>query len=752
MTESTPSLADTSSERDFTPDDQDRPARFGTFGGVFTPTVLTILGVIMYLRLGWVVGNAGLLGGFVIIVASFAITAATGLAMSSITTNIRIGAGGAYAIIAQSLGLEVGGSLGIPRYLSQALAVTMYIFGFREGWRWMFPDHPALLVDLTLFAVLFAIAYVSARAAIRVQYVIMAIIVGSLISVAIAAFQGSMEYSLDQVALWGDFAGVEQAEGASSTAFWKVFAVFFPATTGIMAGANMSGELEEPKRSIPFGTMTAIAVSLVIYLVLGYWLVCSVPTDELVSNYYVMIEEAAWGPIVLAGLLGACSSSALASLVGAARILQAMGDHRVVPRSDWLSELSESGEPRNAMWVTGGLIFASLLLRDLNAVAPLITLFFLITYAMLNVVVLIEQSIGLVSFRPLLKVPRWVSTTGLIGSAFAMFIISPTISLVSVTVVLVFYVILTRQSRRLDPSFQDVRSGLFFTMAEWAAQKTSELPSGQERAWKPNLLMPVEDTARLRGNFSIVQGLSYPQGSVKVLGVSDEDRASQLQTDIDGLIEAFRRRNVFATSTVISAVGFEQGVVTGIQTLRGQFFHPNTLFLHLPHSMGSEREEAYQTIIRQAERAELGSLLYVPHLQAGVGQQSWINVWVRDRAPEWRIGWDVGDLDLSMLAAYKLQENWDAHMRLVMAVDDASKLENAREFLHQVRDVARMPEIEIQVAAAPFDSYLDEAPHADINFFGLREDPDFDELREISERTESSCIFVRDSGHESAFA
>ncbi len=125
--------------------------KFGTFGGVFTPTLLTILGVIMYLRLGWVVGNAGLLGAWLIIIISFLITLTTALSMSSITTNIKIGAGGAYAIISQSLGLEVGGSLGIPRYVSQGMAVTMYIFGFREGWLSIFPHPQRLIIDLYSF-------------------------------------------------------------------------------------------------------------------------------------------------------------------------------------------------------------------------------------------------------------------------------------------------------------------------------------------------------------------------------------------------------------------------------------------------------------------------------------------------------------------------------------------------------------------------------------------------------------------------
>ena len=126
---------------------------FGTFSGVFAPTLLTILGVIMFLREGWVVGNAGLLGAWLIILIAFGITGFTGLSLSSITTNIRIGAGGAFSIISQSLGLEVGGSIGVPLYLSQALAVSMYIFGFRAGWLWIFPDHPALIVDLVTFGV-----------------------------------------------------------------------------------------------------------------------------------------------------------------------------------------------------------------------------------------------------------------------------------------------------------------------------------------------------------------------------------------------------------------------------------------------------------------------------------------------------------------------------------------------------------------------------------------------------------------------
>ncbi|NNE75965.1 MAG: Na-K-Cl cotransporter, partial [Pricia sp.] len=253
--------------------------KFGTLGGVFTPTLLTILGVIMYLRMGWVVGNAGLLGAWFIIIISFAITLCTALSMSAITTNIRIGAGGAYAIISQALGLEVGGSLGIPRYISQGLAVTMYIFGFREGWLGIFPGHDPFLIDIIAFGVLFAIAYISADLAIKTQFFIMGVIILSLVSIVMAAYDGSMYQPTEEALRWGTFKGSPE-NGFSGSSFWIVFAVFFPAATGIMAGANMSGELKNPKKSIPLGTLWAIGVSFVIYMVLAYWLARSASEQE----------------------------------------------------------------------------------------------------------------------------------------------------------------------------------------------------------------------------------------------------------------------------------------------------------------------------------------------------------------------------------------------------------------------------------------------------------------------------------------
>jgi amino acid transporter len=352
--------------------------KFGTFAGVFVPTVLTILGAIMYLRLGWVVGNAGLGGAILIIVLAHVITITTGLAVASIATNIRVGAGGAFSIISQSLGLEVGGSVSIPLYLAQGISTALYVFAFTEGVISLFSSPPGwfepLIVFVTFFIV-FGIAYISAQLAARIQFVILAIVGFSLFSVFLGSFAiGNSQGFVETPMLWGEF-----VDGS----FWVIFSVFFPAVTGIMAGISLSGALKDPRESIPKGTLIAIGVTFLIYLLLAFWLAGVATPDELVDlNNIVMADKAFLSWAVIAGVLGATFSSALGSMIAAPRVMQALGQHRILPFSKRLAQETEAGEPRQAMIVTGvivvGAIIFALLSGGLNAIAPLITLFFLV--------------------------------------------------------------------------------------------------------------------------------------------------------------------------------------------------------------------------------------------------------------------------------------------------------------------------------------------------------------------------------------
>jgi len=724
--------------------EQSQRTLFGTFGGVFTPTLLTILGVIMYLREGWVVGNAGLLGGFAVILLSFGITSFTGLSLSSITTNIRIGAGGAFNIISQSLGLEVGGSIGIPLYFSQALAVSMYIFGFRAGWQWVFPEHPGLIVDLAVFGVLFAIAFVSAGLAFRIQYLIMAVIGLSLLSIAIAAFKGSMQYD---VTWWGDFPGSPENNFAG-VGFWAVFAVFFPASTGIMAGANMSGDLKNPRRSIPVGTLSAIGLSLLIYLGLAYWLARSATTQELITNYTVMIDKAFWGPPVLAGLLGATFSSALSSFVGAPRILQALGEHRILPKGAWFAKRTRTGEPRNALLLTAVIVLGALMLRNLNAVAPLITMFFLITYAMINIVVLLEQTMKLVSFRPLFRLPRFVALLGAGGCVFAMIIVNPTFSLVAAMVVLVIHAFLIR--KHLKAPFGDVRSGLFVAMAEWAAKKVEDLSVSKEKAWKANLLVPVESLEKAAENFGLIRDISYPKGFLKLVGLTDKAKAQELASGLEDFSEEFREEKVFASWTVISAAAFGENLKAGIETFGGTFFKPNVIFLTLPDSR--EKQEEISEIIDISVERKYGVLLYAPQSGSGSEKRASLNVWFHDRGSDWDLSMDIGNQDLAVLTGYKLKSNREASIRFACLVQDSENISKAQDYLQRLAGLARIPDAEVWVRKGTLEN-MGNAPQADLTIMPLPgEQSDFKRLREMAGRLKTPVIFTLDSGEESALA
>ncbi|MFP3947308.1 MAG: amino acid permease, partial [Longimicrobiales bacterium] len=474
------------------------------------------------------------------------------------------------------------------------------------------------------------------------------------------------------------------------------------------------------------------------------------PPEELVGNYTVMIDRALWPSAVLAGLLGATFSSGLASLVGAPRILHALAESGVIPGVGWLSERTPRGEPRNAVIFTGIVVFFALLLRDLNTVAPLITMFFLITYAMINVVVFTEQSLGLISFRPLFQIPRWVSFVGAVGCLFAMFIIEPVFGLVAVGLVVAFYVLLLR--RRIEAPGGDVRSGLFVALAEWAARKVTELPPSPERSWKPSILVPVERMTQIRGGFPLLVDLTSRGGSIKLLGLSEGEAGTRLRKELPGFARAFRKRGVFARTTFIEEAEPGQGLVAAMQALDGSFFRPNCVFLRLPLEGEAVQEEEVRRVVRRARRMGIGILLFADHPEARLGRRQSVNVWVRDQSPDWEISMRLGNLDMSFLIGHILARAWNGQMNVISVVEDAEQLQPARDFLGTVADLARMPEARILVREGRLEDQLARVPTADLDVFGLSGDIDFDFARRVLAATGSSCLFVRDSGDENVLA
>ncbi|MGK7926650.1 MAG: amino acid permease [Spirulina sp.] len=723
------------------------PPQYNTFEGVFKPTLLTILGVIMYLRVGWVVGNAGLGGGLLVVLAAVSITFATGLSVASIATNTRLKAGGPYAMMSKALGVEIGGSIGAPLFMSQALAVAMYVFGFREGWLLLFPQHSPLFVDLGVFVVIFLVAYISAGLAFRIQYLVMVAIMASLISI----FSSSDTWaSTEPLVLWGNFPGAIETN-FQGTNFWGVFAVFFPATTGIMSGVNMSGELENSRRSIPVGTLSAIAVSTIVYIALCWWVSRAASPDELVRNYTIMVKESRWGIAVLVGLLAATFSAALSSIVGAPRVLLALARDRAVPGGEWLEKLASNGEPRRALLVSGLVALGGLLLRDLNAIAPLITMFFLITYGTINLVVSIESSLGLMNFRPTFKLPRIIPIFGALACIVAMAIINATFSLVALAVVLFIYLRLIRGHYRRNVA--DVRSGIFVAIAEWAATQTIKLDLLSTRAWKPTVLVPVEDRSQLLGEYRLLCDLCQPEGSILFLGLAKQQSVETLAKRIGELGLGLRKRGIFTTSSILDVSTDERGIIAALQALQSTFFRPNVLFLRAPED--PERWPPLLPVFQEARRLGVGVTLFGLHPRAGLGRAEVINLWLRPQLDDCSMAEKLskGSINLAILMALRLTRAWKGELNLLSVVETEEDAIATRAFIVELRDLARIPtSANIIVMTGELWQCVEDAPQADMDFIGLQSIPDYEFVQRVIELTGSSCLFMSDSGSESALA
>jgi len=716
---------------------------FGTFQGVFIPTVLTILGIILFLRLPWVVGNAGVLGAVIIILISVAITFITTLSLSSIVTNMRIGAGGAFSIISKSLGLEIGGSIGIPLYLSQAIAVTMYIFGFREGWLWIFPSHPAIIIDLLAFALIFTIAITSTDFAFKMQYFIMAIVVVALGSI-IAGFL-TME-TLQEPKWIGSFM---EAEGGQiiGAEFWVLFAIFFPAVTGIMAGLNMSGELENPRESIPKGTIMAVVITSLIYL--GLALITGYMGSELdLRNNYTFYVDSSFMPIlVLIGLLGATFSSALTSFVGAPRVLKAIANESIVPFSDKLRYTNKNGEPLGSLIVTGVIVFSGILLRELNLIAPLITMFFLITYAVINLVVLIEQSLALPSFRPTFSVPIYVPLIGTLGCFAVMLIINPAFTLLAIFAVVAFYIFLSQKELDYDGGF--ARSGLFTAMAQWASKKANSLSSGDEpKAWQPDLLFPLRDTKELKACYRLIHSIIHPKGSLRILGIGQGLHLINLRSGLQNLVEVFKTTGFSVSFSTLESGEFAKSVEIGTEALGAAIFKSNTLFLKIDQQ--TENVEEYAHIIKAASKNRWAVLIYASYAKVGLGIERTINVWLEDIPDNWVTNMDLGNNDLSIISSLVIHKNWKGQLNVILLATDDLIEQNSKK-LNKIKTYTRLPKaVKLYTLNKNKERFWEEIPQADLNISSI---PELEELETMMKRVNkfrSSFIFTMDSGKENA--
>jgi len=299
---------------------QNIKANFGTLP-VFLTAISTILGAVMFLRFGYAVGEVGFAGTLLIIIVAHLVTIPTAMALAEIATNQKVEGGGEYFIISRSFGVNVGASIGIALYLSQAISVAFYVIAFAESFEALKPiieiEFGYTIYDNRIFsipALLLLIGLMVTKGAdlgMKALYVVVAILFVSLVMF----FAGTTDYATtyDSSLL---FKNVDSKVG-----IFAVFAIIFPAFTGMTAGVGLSGDLKDPKKSIPLGTLAATIIGMVIYVFIALKLSYSASPDDLVNDQLVMSRIAYWGPIIPIGLAAATISSALGSFMVAPRTL-----------------------------------------------------------------------------------------------------------------------------------------------------------------------------------------------------------------------------------------------------------------------------------------------------------------------------------------------------------------------------------------------------------------------------------------------
>ncbi len=666
-----------------------RPEGLGTFAGVFTPSILTILGIVLFLRLGYVVGGSGLARALLVIAAANVISLLTALSVAAVATNLRVKAGGDYYLISRTLGPGFGGAIGLVLFFAQAVSIGFYCIGLAEavapliGW-----SHPYAMQVVALVAVLLLglLAWVGSDLATRFQYGVMVLLVGGIGSFAWGALQG-----------WnGSVLAANWAAPSEGLPFWLAFAIFFPAVTGFTQGVSMSGDLARPSQSIPVGVLSAVGLSVLVYFGAAVLFAAAMPAAGLAGDTSAMNHLAAWGPLVDMGVMAATLSSALASFLGAPRILQSLSRDQIFPWLNWFSVVDEaSGNPRRAVLPTLVVAVAVVMLGELDLIAAVVSMFFLVSYGLLNYATYYEARSGSPSFRPTF---RWfdkrLALAGALACLGAMIAIDVVAGLFAVAVVYGIYHYL---QRTMGPArWTDGQRAYHLQKAREHLLAADSAPE-HARAWRPQLLVFSDSPVRRARLLSFAHWIEGGAGLTTVVRmlVDDAPQALERRTEeADKLSEELRAEGSSAFSLVMVGVDAGQMVASLVQAAGVGPLRVNTAIANWPqgdaaffeplgirdfgHTVAMAFHLGTNLILLDSDAKEWDSLKGV------ASDQRVIDVWWRES----RTG------ELMLLLAYLMtrSDEWgSASIRAIAVPRDAESKAQCQERLAELLEAVRIP-------------------------------------------------------------
>ncbi len=697
--------------------DLKKDAKLGTFAGVFTPSILTILGIILFLRLGYVTGAGGVGRALLTIAVANLITILTSQSLAAIATNFKVKGGGDYYLISRTLGMEFGGAIGIVLYLAQSVSVAFYCIGFAEALSAIL--GPDFLLSPRLIAVLavgciFLLAWLGADWATKFQYLVMGLLVAALLSFFIGGipqWQAAMF-----LANWSP-------EGTPQP-FWLVFAIFFPAVTGFTQGVSMSGDLRDPGKSLPLGTFMAVGLSILIYLAVVIIFAGVLSNRVLVEDYQAIKQVARYGFLIDAGVIAATLSSAMASFLGGPRILQSLAADKIFPLLNFFAKGSgTSNNPRRAVVFTCILAFGVIMLGQLNLVARIVSMFFLISYGLLNYATWYEAHSESPSFRPRFRwFNKYLSLAGCLVCAGVIFALDLQYGLIALAILAALHQYVQRQagpSRWADSgrshAMQVIRRQLLATFGE----------PEHDRDWRPHILAFTKDSERrplllhfaewIGGTTGLVSGVTIVAGAKPQ--VIKERKAA-----FEELCKSIRQTGLKIFPLVVSAPDVSQGLAVllqsyGIGPLKGNTVlcnwygetmtaFPGLTAMKFGHNLRLAFRSGYNLVVFH------GDPLCTDHFFDREKEKRIIDVWWNDDAS--------GRLRLLLAYLMTRSELWQQATIRLITVGEAADLTSTIELLEQQLDDARIPAQPILVADRQPETVIEQSAGSDLVFLPFR--------------------------------
>ncbi len=663
--------------------------KFGT-SPVFFTAISTILGAILFLRFGFAVGTLGFWGVILIVLLGHLVTIPTALAISEIATNKRVEGGGEYFIISRSFGLNIGATIGVALFMSQAISVAFYVIAFTEAFEFFFNYIkgtfniviPRQVISVPIMGLLsLLILKKGANMGVKALYYVVAILGVSLLFF----FLGSTTYAQETTLSLAD------GEIRNMDSFFVVFAIIFPAFTGMTAGVGLSGDLKNPGKSIPIGTTIATFLGMIIYFFIAYKLFVSASADDLVNNQFVMGKIALYGIwIIPLGLAASTISSALGSVMVAPRTLQALAIDKSLPLSkinNWLSkERKNDNEPTNASLVTCLIAMIFVILGDVNAVAEIISMFFMVTYGSLNLISFLNHFGSSPSYRPSFKSKWYISLIGFIASIWIMFKINMpyAFSAIILMTLIYFYINSYHKNRK---GFTSIFANTIFQLnrkLQIYLQKQSNKKGNVE--WRPSAICISKDSFKRDNAFRLLNWISYRYGFGTYLhrieGYYSKNTYKQSNIELKKLLANIGTKNSVYIDTIISP-SYTSAIAQSIQ-IPGIAGMENNMVIF---EYDKEEPEGLKDIIDNFGLVNAGNFdvcIYASNRKS-INYKNGIHIWIKST--------DNENANLMILLSFIIlgHPDWKKAKIKIFDICKEDKADEVRKELNELVSSGRLP-------------------------------------------------------------